>query len=423
MAFVMELRSSKNTLTFGFAGSALILFISLTIMIGGGRLLGHATTTYHHCHRTITLGRRGAEARVSLIDICRSVIPPCRLNPFLFNGHLQTFWTIVKRQDVPIYYKRHVFEHQDPSFAGSFAVDFAVQPYEQTDPTLPPRTTYYTLSDFESIGSQDSRPMLVVLHGLSGGSHELYLRHAIAPLLRPEKISSVRWEACVINARGCAGSKITTNVMFNARATWDLRQTVLWLRKTFPNRPLFGMGFSLGANIMTNYLGEEGIDCPLQAATVISNPWNLEISSLALQRNTLGLHVYSRTMGQNMKNLFEEHVDQISKNPRIEVDKVRRSRYLHEFDRDVQGPTWGYPTEGAYYRDASSSDSVLAIRIPFLALNARDDPISVDEALPRNEIEQNPYAVLCTTSLGGHLSWFELGGGRWFSKAVSAHFL
>ncbi len=25
-----------------------------------------------------------------------------------------------------------------------------------------------------------------------------------------------------------------------------------WARKTFPNRPLFGMGFSLGANIMTN---------------------------------------------------------------------------------------------------------------------------------------------------------------------------
>lgn len=40
-------------------------------------------------------------------------------------------------------------------------------------------------------------------------------------------------------------------------------------------------------------------------------------------------------------------------------------------------PTWGYPTEYAYYRDASSSDSVLAIRIPFLAINALDDPVSL----------------------------------------------
>lgn len=38
--------------------------------------------------------------------------------------------------------------------------------------------------------------------------------------------------------------------------------------------------------------------------------------------------------------------------------------------------TWGYPTENAYYRDASSSDAVLAIRIPFLAISALDDPVS-----------------------------------------------
>lgn len=25
---------------------------------------------------------------------------------------------------------------------------------------------------------------------------------------------------------------------------------------------------------------------------------------------------------------------------------------------------------------------------------------------------------MCTTSLGGHLSWFESGGGRWFAKPV-----
>jgi hypothetical protein len=45
--------------------------------------------------------------------------------------------------------------------------------------------------------------------------------------------------------------------------------------------------------------------------------------------------------------------------------------------------------------------------------------IAVNEALPKNEVKQTPYGVLCTTSLGGHLSWFELGGGRWFAKAVS----
>jgi hypothetical protein len=46
--------------------------------------------------------------------------------------------------------------------------------------------------------------------------------------------------------------------------------------------------------------------------------------------------------------------------------------------RALQCPTWGYPTEGAYYRDATSTDSMLAIRIPFLSIQAEDDPVSYD---------------------------------------------
>jgi len=76
-----------------------------------------------------------------------------------------------------------------------------------------------------------------------------------------------------------------------------------------------------------------------------------------------------------MKKLIETHYDQASKNPALDFDAIRSCEYLHEFDRVVQGPTWGYPTEGAYYRDASSVDSLLAARIPVFAINAKDDPV------------------------------------------------
>lgn len=106
-----------------------------------------------------------------------------------------------------------------------------------------------------------------------------------------------------------------------------------------------------------------------------SNPWNLDTGSLALQRTWLGREIYSKTMGSNMKKLIERHHDEASKNPALDFDKIRNVKYLHEFDREVQGPTWGYPTEGAYYRDASSTDSLFAIRIPLFAINAKDDPV------------------------------------------------
>jgi len=154
----------------------------------------------------------------------------------------------------------------------------------------------------------------------------------------------------------------------------------------------------------------------LRAAVVCSNPWNLDAGSLALQRTWLGREIYSKTMGTSMKKLIELHYDELSKNPKLDFVKIRQVKYLHEFDREVQGPTWGYPTEGAYYRDASSVDSLLAARIPILAINAKDDPIAVDEALPYLEVKQTPYAVLCSTARGGHLSWFEIGGTRWHAR-------
>ncbi|KAK7888145.1 hypothetical protein LTR67_009022 [Exophiala xenobiotica] len=394
--------------------SFLALTVFAVLAVSPGKVVGMAKIRYWHSMKSLVLKRKDGRA-TSLANLCISLIPPCRLNPFLFNGHLQTIWTVMTRQSVPIYYKRWIFQNENPTYTGQFAVDFATTPNDDHDPTLPPRTTYYTDREFEKIGSLDTRPMLVLLHGLSGGSHELYLRHVLAPLL-----GDGGWEACVVISRGCAMTKITTSVLYNARATWDVRETVKWLRKTYPNRPLFGIGFSLGANILTNYLGEEGSNCLLKAAVILSNPWDLHAGSLALQRTWFNRNAYSATMGKSMKRLFETHVDQISTNPKIDVDVVRKIRYLHEFDRHVQGPTWGYPTEGAYYRDASSVDSLLAIRVPFLAIHAEDDPVTASEALPREEVQQTPYGVLCTTTTGGHLSWFELGGKRWFARVTMA---
>lgn len=42
------------------------------------------------------------------------------------------------------------------------------------DPSLPVRTSYWEEGGLK--GSADQRPMLIVLHGLSGGSYEIYLR-------------------------------------------------------------------------------------------------------------------------------------------------------------------------------------------------------------------------------------------------------
>lgn len=270
-------------------------------------------------HHTTPLPLRAKDGSTTdLVQLVEKSTPPCQLNPLLFNGHLQTCWTAASKGAPAIYYRRQIFDSNHANYTGSFAVDFSVPAHSDHDEKLPPRTAHFKEGQFERIASEDSRPMLIVLHGLSGGSYEVYLRHAIAPLV----LDDGGWECCVVNARGCANSEVTSGVLFNARATWDVRQVVRWARKTFPNRPLFGLGFSLGANILTNvsepildqwkyilmvnfwqYVGEEGEGCLLNAAVVVGNPFDLEVANKTLQSSLLGKEIYQRVMGSSCRQV------------------------------------------------------------------------------------------------------------------------
>lgn len=299
---------------------------------------GRATVAYHHSPSPISLTLKdAAEATTSLPDFVASVTPPCNLTPTLPGGHLQTIYSVISKEDVPIDYKRHVFESDDPHYPGSFAVDFVVHLDAESkggkDDGLPPRTRNFTAAEWAPIeaGSPDSKPMLIALHGLSGGSYEQYLKETVEPLAYGK--GGPQFEVCVVNSRGCARSTVTTPRLFNARSTWDVRQTVKWLRQKYPNRPLFAVGFSLGANILVNYLGEEGDKCVLKGAVACSNPWDLAQGSISLQKSWLGKEVYSKTMAGNLKKLFKRHMEVISQNPRVNVEEVMNATYLHEFDR------------------------------------------------------------------------------------------
>ena len=180
---------------------------------------GRANITFTSSPKPLVLEEKDGSL-TTLREVCEKATPPCQLNPLLFNGHLQTMWTAVSTTAPEIYYRRKIFDANHKTYNGTFAVDFAVDPHDDVDETLPERTAYFSKDDFAKIPSDDSRPMLIVLHGLSGGSHEVYLRHAIQPLLEDGQ----NWAVCVVNSRGCANSEITSGVLFNARATWDIRQ-------------------------------------------------------------------------------------------------------------------------------------------------------------------------------------------------------
>lgn len=67
-----------------------------------------------------------------------------------------------------------------------------------------------------------------------------------------------------------AGVPVTSPRLYTAGHTDDLRQALIYISNKYPRAPLLGLGFSLGANIMTRYLGEEGDRSRLSSALVVS---------------------------------------------------------------------------------------------------------------------------------------------------------
>jgi predicted alpha/beta-fold hydrolase len=73
-------------------------------------------------------------------------------------------------------------------------------------------------------------------------------------------------------------------------------------------------GFSLGANIMTKYLGEEGDKTPICAAVSVSNPIDLYQGSAALEESVVNYHVYNKTFTKNLLRYVKRYERSVTNN-------------------------------------------------------------------------------------------------------------
>lgn len=230
------------------------------------------------------------------------------------------------------------------------------------------------------------------------------------------------WAVCCLNNRGTNSTPLHSSRTYCGAYTGDIRQVVDHIVQRRPNSPLFAVGFSLGANMLTKYIGEQcrsiqqsrasattpavaTINCPT-AAVVISNPWNFIESSRALRK----LPIYDRIMAEGLVRTFALHYRSIGwdAHPELDIDTIlNRTKSVYDFDEQVTRRVWGYASVDDYYRDASSENYLPHIHIPLLAINALDDPMIPPEAIPFAKFQENPNLLLATTPCGGHVGFAE----------------
>lgn len=363
---------------------------------------------------------------ITLSDIIDNNVPQfkdkqqSKLHPLLINGHFQTcFADINEFNDIhnAFYYNRFIVNYPD---GGQGALDVVKRrppldtsyiPKSQTNFNLPTELNYsYTKPNHVQI-SDDSKHMLIIIHGLTGGSRESYIRSVVHTLLPTD------FEIAILNSRGCCNSTLTTPLVYNGGTTNDIRYTIKFLRYLFPNRHFYLLGFSLGGSMISNYIGEQSYDSDIVCGIAISNPWDLLKSSHFINNGIWGKYIYSPKLAQNLKNLLTSH-NYIFNYPDSSYDNIRT---LLQFDDFLTGPLFGYKDAHHYYTDASSKNRISSIRTPFFAIHSMDDPITgpLSDQI-RQSFYKNPYTTLIETDIGGHVAWImDNQNSRWFNLPLS----
>ena len=150
--------------------------------------------------------------------------------------------------------------------------------------------------------SSAARPVLVILHGLTGGSQETYVQHCVA------EAAEHGMTAVVMIARGCGGLALTSPLCFSAALTEDVKVAVRRVRQRVGmDTPLFAIGFSLGASILAKYLCEEGANAPFVAAASCAASFDPRLSCSALEENSLYRMTYNRSMAGSLKAFYLRH--------------------------------------------------------------------------------------------------------------------
>lgn len=141
-------------------------------------------------------------------------------------------------------------------------------------------------------------------------------------------------------------------------------------------------------------------------------------------------HIYAQSLGKNVVQLLKTHASSFAKFPHSPTTKALASAFMLKsptmddfddvFTRIIGGdpPIFPMATTVEYYKWASSHKILNKVAVPYLSINAADDPIV--QEIP-TDCGENGWVAMVVTEHGGHLGWFgreNVFGGvdRWVSK-------
>jgi uncharacterized protein len=253
--------------------------------------------------------------------------------------------------------------------------------------------------DVDFIDAADAQaPLLVLLHGLEGSSQSHYARSFGFWVQRNG------WRFAVPHWRGCSGELNLAPRAYHSGDYEEVDWLLTRLRSTAA-APLQVVGVSLGGNALLRWAAESGqlAATRVRALASVSAPLDLAAGGAALGRGFNRL-VYTRMFLQTMKT---KALAKLAQHPGLfDRERMLASRTLYEFDNVFTAPLHGFADTDDYWSRASAKPHLARIRVPTLALNARNDPFVPAASLPR---DGSAHVTLWQPAHGGHVGFPGVG--------------
>lgn len=278
--------------------------------------------------------------------------------------------------------------------------------------------------DVDFCGSGNS-PIVILLHGLTGSSQSGYIKGLQTVLYRQG------FRSAAINFRGCSGQSNDRSRCYHSGETEDIHFLYQTLRRRQPETPIAAAGFSLGGNVLLKWLGEQGDQVNLFAATAVSVPFVLNICATKLDSGFSKL--YRKSLLAELKIYMHNklrHLETIGRKEDAHhiqaLGNLSKIESFWEYDDRVVAKLHGFRDVHDYYRRSSSRQFLKTIAVPTLLIQALDDPFMTSAVIPESN-ELSPTVRLELTRHGGHVGFitgkYPLKPRYWLEERIPKFFL
>jgi len=241
---------------------------------------------------------------------------------------------------------------------------------------------------------QASRPLVILIHGLTGCENSSHVLNAARHLL------DRGYRVLRLNLRGCGASRAHCREHYHIGRTADFRRVLWQLPDDLTDSGIVAVGYSMGGAMLLKYLGEEGSFSPLRAAAAICAPVDLmgTCQHMMRPRNRFYHHYI-------LSNLKKEALAEGGKLAAEEREIVTSLRSVLEYDERFICPRYGFRDAADYYELCTPRNYLPEVRVPTMVLTAGDDPWIPVEHYRGFDWADNRCLLPVITEGGGHLGF------------------